>query len=95
MSVATPLLAEAVTLVGRYFPATIQQWIYLVRYLHRAMTLTSMWCEFRYIEMSESMPAHALNVSSWNFGCDMYDWKKLKSPSFSARARASLYAGLV
>ena len=43
----------------------------------------------KYLEMSDDLPAHALNVSSWCFGCDMYAVKNEKPPSDEIRSRAS------
>jgi hypothetical protein len=40
--------------------------------------------------MSESLPAHARNVSNWLFGWLIQALKKLNSPSALARTRASL-----
>jgi hypothetical protein len=43
--------------------------------------------------MSESLPAQARKVVSWFLGCDIHALKKFISPSWAARARASLYTG--
>ena len=43
--------------------------------------------------ISESLPAHARNVSNWLFGWLIQALKKLNSPNDAARALASLYTG--